>query len=581
MAVILALDDDPTNREILVSVLGNSEHRVVEAGDGLEGLKVVHEQKPDLVIADILMPTMNGFEFVAKLRQDPATSLIPVIFYSATFLTDEMQELAEACGVSYVLPKPCEPEETIRVVNQALAARGANALPQATEEAQIKVVQILNNKLFDRNSVLNDLNCELERRVEARTTELVAMNQRLQEQMREREKAEKHVLQIQRLDAVGKLAGGIAHDFNNLLCVVLGECEILLDRAHDESTAHSLQMISESARRGADLTRQLLAFSRRQVLETRVLNLNTVMEDLKKLLIRLIGEDINLHFDLHADLGSVKADPGQIEQVIMNLAINSRDAMPRGGKLSISTANVTLDEQYVTRHTVVLPGAYVQLVVSDTGCGMDEKTQLQAFEPFFTTKEQGKGTGLGLSTVYGIVKQSGGYVWVYSEPGRGTAFKVYLPVVGAPLYVAHNMEPTGTLQVGSETILVVEDDPALRDVNCQFLQSAGYNVIDAASPQEALRLADEHRTGIDFLLTDLIMPEMNGRELANQLTARWPNMRVLYVSGYTDGIIKDGVHGVLEDGLEFLQKPYTRRALTRKIREILDSSVVKELNTKS
>jgi CheY-like chemotaxis protein len=290
---------------------------------------------------------------------------------------------------------------------------------------------------------------------------------------------------------------------------------------------------------------------------------------------RVIGEHIEVEFQTDSGLGSVEVDPGQVEQVIMNLAINARDAMPQGGKLLISTANVDLDEAYADKRVVVRPGSYVQLLVSDTGFGMDEETQSRIFEPFFTTKQQGKGTGLGLATVYGIVKQSGGYVWVYSEPNHGTTFKIYLPLVSAIAESRVCVQVTEDVPRGSETIMVVEDDSSFREVTCQFLQNGGYTVIPAGSPQEALRLSSEHTGPIDFLLTDIIMPKMNGRELAAQLSVSRPRMKVLYISGYTDGIVRDGVYGVLEPGLAFLQKPYTRYALTRKIREVLDAGQFK------
>jgi two-component system, cell cycle sensor histidine kinase and response regulator CckA len=394
------------------------------------------------------------------------------------------------------------------------------------------------------------------------------------EERRQRKRLEQHVLQLQKFEAIGRLAGGVAHDFNNLLGVILGQSEILLDRPHDEAMTHGLEMIRESARRGASLTRQLLAFGRRQVLEPKVLSLNAVLADVERLLQRVIGEDIELVFQTDAKIGSVAADPGQLEQVVVNLATNARDAMPRGGRLTIATASADLDEAYMDRRIVVRPGQYVQLVVSDTGCGMDKETQSRIFEPFFTTKEQGKGTGLGLATVYGIVKQSGGNIWVYSEPGHGTTFKIYLPTVEAaaesPPYVERSEEPAR----GSETILVVEDDASLLEVTSEFLQSSGYTVIPAESPGKALHLAESHSGSIDFLLTDVIMPKMNGRELATRLSQTRPEMKVLYVSGYADGIVKDGVYGVLAEGLAFLQKPYTRRALMRKVREILASGRV-------
>lgn len=395
------------------------------------------------------------------------------------------------------------------------------------------------------------------------------------EERRERKRLEQHVHQLQKFEAIGRLAGGVAHDFNNLLGVILGQTEILLDRPHEEGVTRGLEMIQESARRGANLTCQLLAFGRRQVLEPKVLNLNEVLADVVKLLRRVIGEDIELNLQTDAKIGRIKADPAQLEQVVVNLATNARDAMPTGGRLTIATANAELDEACADSRVVVRPGPYVQLVVSDTGSGMDRETQSHIFEPFFTTKEQEKGTGLGLATVYGIVKQSGGYIWVSSELGRGTTFKIYLPMVEAAAESPQHVERSEGLARGSETVLVVEDDAALREVTCEFLQSSGYMVIPAGAPEEALQLAAGHNGPIDFLLTDVILPKMNGRELAAKLSELRPGMKVLYVSGYTDGIMRDGVHGTLEEGLAFLQKPFTRRSLTWKIREILDSQSVK------
>jgi len=576
MATILIVDDYATNREVIVTLLGYYGHRMLEAKDGLEGLSIVHAENPDLIIADVMMPTMNGFEFVSKLRQDPTTARIPVVFYSATFQDAEMVALARASGVSRLLPKPAEPEEVLRVVNEALSSREPDAPPVPTKEGTIEVVQILNNKLFEKIGELEELNDQLEQRIAERTAALEQTNRRLHEEIEERAKAEKELRQVQRLDAIGRLAGGIAHDFNNLLGVILGQSEILLDRFREEATFHSLEMIKESAQRGATLTRQLLAFSRRQVLEPRVLNLNVILGDVEKLLRRVIGEDIELKFQTDAKLGSVEADPGQLEQVIVNLAINARDAMPSGGKLTITTANVKLDESYVDRRVVVRPGSYVQLGVTDTGCGMDEQTQSRIFEPFFTTKAVGKGTGLGLATVYGIVKQSGGYIWVYSEPGHGTAFRIYLPMVEALAEGPARVEPREEPLRGSGTILIVEDDAPLREVTCEFLKSSGYTVLEAESPDEALRAVERHEGPIDLLLTDMIMPKMNGRELATRLSAARPGMKILYVSGYADGIVRDDAQRVLEPGLAFLQKPYTRYALTRKVREVLERPVAQE-----
>jgi two-component system, cell cycle sensor histidine kinase and response regulator CckA len=391
------------------------------------------------------------------------------------------------------------------------------------------------------------------------------------EERRQRQRLEQHVHQLQKFEAIGRLAGGVAHDFNNLLGVILGQSEILLDRPHDEGITRGFEMIRESARRGASLTRQLLAFGRRQVLKPKVLNVNAIFADVEKLLQRVIGEDAELDFQTDPKIGNVEADPAQLEQVIVNLATNARDAMPGGGKLTIATTDAILDEAYADRRMVVKPGRYVQVTVNDTGSGMDEKTRSRVFEPFFTTKEQGKGTGLGLATVYGIVKQSGGYIWVYSEPGHGTSFKIYLPMVAAAEERSQCVEEKEEPPRGTETILVVEDDASLREVTCEFLKSSGYAVMSAASPAEGLDLAKGYNGRIDLLLTDVIMPKMNGRELATRLVNVRPEMKVLYVSGYTDGIVRDGAYGAIDEGLAFLEKPYSRRVLVRNIRQILDS----------
>jgi PAS domain S-box-containing protein len=386
--------------------------------------------------------------------------------------------------------------------------------------------------------------------------------------MTDRRSLEKQLQQAQKMEAVGHLAGGVAHDFNNLLGVILGYSELLLDNTAAQGPAqHQLREIKKAGERAANLTRQLLAFSRKQIVEPVVLDLNALVADMGKLLQRLIGEDIELITALAPNLGRVKADPGQLEQVVMNLAVNARDAMPRGGKLSIETANVELDEEYARKHVTVQPGAYVLLAVSDTGVGMDEATQARIFEPFFTTKESGKGTGLGLATVYGIVKQSGGNIWVYSEVGRGTSFKIYLPRVSMPISAPRSSEGV-SVPGGNETLLVVEDAEPMRKMTCEFLASQGYTVLGAKDGQEALALAEKHSGQIHMLITDLVMPGMNGRELAEGLHHNDGNLKVLYVSGYTgDAVVR---LGILEGAAAFLQKPFTLHGLACKVREILD-----------
>jgi len=509
---VLMIEDSEDDAYIVLSELKQGNYDIAfERVDNREALQSnLVARAWDLVISDFAMPQFSGIEALKLVRSSNAD--IPFIFISGT--------MGEDVAVA--------------------------ALKDGAQDYLVK-----NN---------------LKRLVPAVQREL-----RKAEELRQRKRLELHVHLLQKFEAIGRLAGGVAHDFNNLLGVILGQTEMLLERSRDEGITHGLEMIQQAGERGASLTRQLLAFGRRQVLETKVLDLNTVLTNLENLLRRVIGEDIELEFRTEAKRHTVDADPSQLEQVFMNLAINARDAMPAGGKLTIATENLDLDEAYMDRRVTVKPGHYVQIIVSDTGCGMDEQTQARIFEPFFTTKEQSKGTGLGLAMVYGIVKQSGGFIWVYSEPGHGTAFKINIPVVEAAAEAAQPIERSGSLPRGSETILVVDDDASLREVTCEILRGGGYTVIEAESPARALQVAESHSSVIDFLLTDVIMPKMNGRELATRLVQARPAMKVLYVSGYADGVVQDGPHGPLEEGLAFLQKPYTRKQMMLKIREILDS----------
>jgi PAS domain S-box-containing protein len=387
----------------------------------------------------------------------------------------------------------------------------------------------------------------------------------------ERQALEERLRQSQKMEAVGRLAGGVAHDFNNLLTIILGYSQILADGLPAGSKlANSTAQIKSAGERAAGITRQLLAFSRKQVLSPRVINLNDIVLNLDSLLRRLIGEDIEVMTAPANDLGMVKADPGQIEQVIMNLALNSRDAMPKGGKLTLETSNATLDETYAREHQPVESGQYVMLAVSDTGHGMAEEIMSRIFEPFYTTKEVGKGTGLGLSMVYGIVKQSGGYVWVYSEPDQGTTFKIYLPRVDQPADQPSTEQTPIGFSRGTETILLVEDDPQLRELSSSVLSHCGYRVLSAATPDEGIAICESNHQQIRLLVTDVVMPRMNGRQLAERIQIVSPKIRVLYISGYTDNAI---VHyGVLDPGLWFLAKPFTLSALVAKVREVLDSA---------
>src|SRR6266550_6057633 len=383
---------------------------------------------------------------------------------------------------------------------------------------------------------------------------------------RDRRRLEQQLLASQRLEAVGRLAGGVAHDFNNVLTAVLGSTELLiLDTPPGAAKREELDIIREAATRAQDLIRQLLAFSSRQALKPVVLDLNHLVKNVGKMLRRLIGENIQLVTEPAAELDSLCADPGQLEQVLVNLAVNARDAMPQGGRLTIATGNFQVAEGAAV---AVPPGHYVVLRVTDTGTGMDAATMERAFEPFFTTKPKGKGTGLGLATVYGIVRQSGGHVEVESAPGAGTTFRVYLPRVEAPLDAARGPSPVAAPAAGNETILVAEDERLVRVLAQKVLERAGYRVVVAVGGADALALAERHAGPIHLLLTDVVMPEMNGRELARRLAALRPGLRVLYMSGYADEAVAQ--HGVLDPGTAFLQKPFTPEGLAKKVRGVLD-----------
>jgi PAS domain S-box-containing protein len=390
----------------------------------------------------------------------------------------------------------------------------------------------------------------------------------------DRKLLEDQLRQAQKMEAVGQLAGGVAHDFNNLLTIIIGYSDVLSgsDDLPQTQRKEMLGEIHKAAERAALLTRQLLAFSRKQILAPRVINLNDTVREMEKMLGRLIGEDICMRTVLAKSLDQISADPGQIEQVIMNLAVNARDAMPNGGELCIETANTELDSCYVDAHAEVKVGRYVMLAITDSGCGMDEAIKARIFEPFFTTKEQGKGTGLGLATVYGIVRQSGGHIWVYSEPGQGTTFKIYFPIV-TQASVKGSSEPERKLPLkGDETILLVEDDHGVRTLSRNVLEIYGYTVLEASDPTAAIQLCQSHQGPIDALLTDIVMPQMNGKRLSELLLPQRPEMKVLFMSGYTDdAIIRQGI---LERGISFIQKPFTPAGLAEKLRGVLDGADV-------
>ena len=381
-------------------------------------------------------------------------------------------------------------------------------------------------------------------------------------------KSEEQLRQSQKMEAIGRLSGSVAHDFNNLLSVILSYSELALaDLKPVDPLRADIESIRAAGGKAAELTQQLLAFSRQQALAPRVIELNDVLRESEKMLRRLLGADIEIVSHYARTLSRVKVDPGQIDQVLLNLVVNARDAMPNGGKLTIETKEVVLDELYTSEHFGVANGPHVMLAVSDTGVGMDQKTQARIFEPFFTTKELGKGTGLGLATVFGIVKQSGGHIWVYSEPGGGTTFKIYLPVTEAVDVEVPVVATPVTLQ-GTETILLVEDQDEVRKVAHAILRRYGYHVIEARNAGEALLSCERHPRTIHLLLTDVVMPQISGRELAERLALVRPEMKVIYMSGYTENVIVH--HGILDSGISYLQKPIAPEMLARRVREVLD-----------
>jgi two-component system cell cycle sensor histidine kinase/response regulator CckA len=372
------------------------------------------------------------------------------------------------------------------------------------------------------------------------------------------------------MEAIGQLAGGVAHDFNNLLTIIKGYIQLsLMELKEGDPLKENIDIIQKASERAADLTRQLLAFSRRQIMELKILDLNALLKDMEKMLIRIIGEDIELVSLLAEDLGKTKTDPGQIEQVILNLAVNARDAMPSGGKLTVETTNVDLNEAYASSHDQIAADHDVMLSVSDTGHGMTPEVKGQIFDPFFTTKELGKGTGLGLSTVYGIVKQSGGNVSVYSEPGQGSVFKVYLPRAEEETSLPVRRDEPESIPCGTETLLLVEDETSVRNLAVSILRRQGYHVLEAPDGDQAFLLAHNHSgEKIHLLVTDVVMPRMGGGELADRIKIIWPDTKVLHMSGYTDNAIVH--HGILNPGIEFLQKPFSPAGLAQKVREVVD-----------
>jgi len=557
MSRILVVEDKADNLYYLQSLLAGHGHEVTAARHGAEALVKARQLPPDLVVSDLLMPVMDGYTLLRHWRADPRLSGIPFVVYTATYTEPQDEQLALRLGASAFILKPAEPEEFLERIRE-VEERGAAAV----SEAPLFTVD-------EEENLLKDYSETLIRKLEEKTLELQQTNQALERDMAARKRLESQLLQSQKLEAVGRLAGGVAHDFNNLLGVIMGHAELLLPAVSGEQR-EEIEQILEAAQRAARLTRQLLAFSRRQIVDPRVLDLNALVAEMERMLRRLLGEDVELVIERGSPAAPVKADRGQLEQVLMNLVVNARDAMPTGGRLSIATSEIEIDEtpSLAGVGEELAPGRYVLLTVRDTGSGIEESLLENVFEPFFTTKQHGKGTGLGLAMVYGIVKQAGGQISLTSEVDRGTEFRVYLPFVDetpAPPGPPRQAEPRGR----GETVLLVEDERPLLGLVRRILEGHGYRVLEAAGAPEALECSRAHGGEIDLLVTDVVMPEMNGRALAESLAANRPALKVLYISGYTDEAIAH--RGVLAPGTRFLSKPFTAKDLLAQVRQALDA----------
>jgi two-component system cell cycle sensor histidine kinase/response regulator CckA len=648
-ARILVVDDEPNDRRLLEVLLAAEGFVIFTAASGREALALIAKEPPDLILLDVMMPEMDGYQVAEAIKSDGASGRIPIPIIIVTVLDDrDAMMRALAAGAEDFLIKPVHRAELyMRVRNllrlkaygddqgrysqrlerevdsrtaellasekryRALFENAKDAIAVLTPDGVVREMnqrwadivgvprekltgrhlsdfaplgeEAKNNESYDRMMASDaavsapvriatadgsNLLMEFSRaNIEVAGEELVIAIGR---DVTEKSQLEEQLRQSQKLEVVGQLAGGVAHDFNNILTAILGFCELLLmELGPDHSARTDVLEIKTAGQRAAGLTQQLLAFGRKQILQANVLDLNGVIKDMEPMLRRLIAAHIDLVLSLPVDVRAIKIDPTQLEQIVINLLVNASDAMPRGGKLTIETSNVRLDETYKGHHLPVTPGDYVLLAVSDTGVGMDEATSRRVFEPFFTTKELGKGTGLGLATIYGIVKQSGGDIWVYSEPGHGSAFKIYLPAVTGLVTAAAKILTVPELaRRGSETILLVEDDEAVRRLARLVLERTGYRVVEAENPKEALRAARQQGGRIDLLLSDLIMPESDGPPLIDRLAHDHPDLRVLYISGYADEAVVR--HGVIVEGTPFLQKPFTPLALSGKVREVLD-----------
>jgi signal transduction histidine kinase len=595
---VLVVDDDVQMLRSIADILSLRGYSAVIAGTGSEAIDIARRMKfgPAVALVDLQLPDMDGIELVGRLREIAALTEVVILTGNAS-VDSAVRALRE--NSNDYLVKPVQPEHLIGTIERAAERWQRRRAEEAMRQSQDRLRLIFDHvsdalyvaddagRIIDANPAACSLSGHSLEKIQTLTmadvlpengTHLLDVRSSafapgvlvytVRDLTRQR-KLEDQLLQAQKMEAVGQLAGGVAHDFNNLLTVIMSYSSMLLaDGAPADANRGDIQAISDAAARAAALTRQLLAFSRKQVLQLQAVDVNAVVTDVEKMLRRLIGEDISLSTHLDPDLALINADPGQLEQVLLNLAVNARDAMPDGGALTLTTDNADLSEEHGERHMGAAPGKYIMLAVTDTGTGMTKEVQQRLFEPFYTTKGAGKGTGLGLATVHGIVKQLGGDVYVYSELGHGTTFKVYFPhLVTTPDVVVVAAEQREAPR-GSETILLAEDDDALRSLAARVLGAFGYNVLVARTGGDALRIVAEHLGPIDLVATDVVMPEMSGSQLVEKVLRARPGIRVLFMSGYTDDEVMR--RGVIDGQTAFLQKPFTPDMLAHKVRAVLD-----------
>ena len=674
---ILIVDDHEENLYLLESMLKAVGHEIRPAANGAEAWEILESEGIDLIISDILMPVMDGFQLCRKVKTDEGLRTIPFIIYTATYTGPQDQAFAMTIGADRFIEKPCEPdifmiavnavmasavrpsdipapvkeEEALRLYSERLVRKLEQKMLEAEQEIQArkesesrfrllaetapvgviisdqaqntvyisqKCADLFGYTLEDipnietwfalaypdealRNRARREWRDEVDiakatlseirpmeypvtckngrvREIEFRMStngdlDFIVLTDITQRKQAEAEwkKLQDQLTQAQKMESVGRLAGGVAHDYNNMLSVIMGYAELALDKVKPGEPLHDdLTEILTAARRSADITRQLLAFARQQTIAPKIIDLNQTIKYMLKMLRRLIGEDIKLTWLPGTDLGKIKIDPSQIDQILANLCVNARDAITGVGKITIETKAIRFDKAYCDSHAGFIPGEFIMLAVSDDGSGMDKEIHDRIFEPFFTTKKIGEGTGLGLSTVYGIVKQNNGFINVYSEPGKGTTFRIYLSHHSGPAVEPCREEIREIPLSRGETILLVEDEASILKLTEKILRDLGYSVLSIASPLKALGLAKDYREKIHLLITDMILPEMNGKDLAQHIQSVYPEIKVLFMSGYTANVVAH--HNVLEAGVCFLQKPFSIKDLAVKVREALDNA---------